>query len=182
MVNSRFSRQWFCDRKAMKDVSVYGGGAVLARISARLGFRPWGLGMFFGIETVSGAGWQSTMAILESIFRSSSSNSTMDAVGEEAVDDVLIDSDIWLADFRETMTPLQNCLYTRRAVLLLWSSKPSQEQHCGRNCCASLSVVQDADRASNSGTMRGGVIAAVTVASRSEEGTREAGNKGSFLA
>lgn len=39
MVNSRFSRQWFCDRKAMKEDRVYGGGALLARISARLGFR-----------------------------------------------------------------------------------------------------------------------------------------------
>jgi hypothetical protein len=39
MVNSRFSRQWFWDKKAMKDVRVHGGGAVFARISARLGLR-----------------------------------------------------------------------------------------------------------------------------------------------
>jgi hypothetical protein len=39
MVNSRFSKQWFCDRKAMNELSVHGGGAVLARISFRFGLR-----------------------------------------------------------------------------------------------------------------------------------------------
>lgn len=39
MVNSRFSRQWFWDRKAMKELNVHGGGAVLARISDRFGRR-----------------------------------------------------------------------------------------------------------------------------------------------
>jgi hypothetical protein len=64
--------------------------------------------MFFGIETVSGAGagWQSLMAILTS----PSSNSASDSVGEEeAVDDVRIDR-AWLPDFRVTMTLRQNCL------------------------------------------------------------------------
>ena len=75
----------------MKEVSVYGGGAVLLSISARLGFRHCGLGMFLGIETVNGAGcgWQSLMAI----FAFCSSKSSCDGVGElEAVDEVLIDS------------------------------------------------------------------------------------------
>lgn len=56
MVNSRFSRQWFWERNAIKELNVYGGGAVLARISERFGFRYCGVGMFFGIETVRGAG------------------------------------------------------------------------------------------------------------------------------
>lgn len=84
---------------------------MFARISARLGFRPWGLGMFLGIETVSGAGWQSTTVILAFIFRSSSWSSMVDVVGEEsAEDDVRIDSDVWLAGLRATMTPLRSCL------------------------------------------------------------------------
>jgi hypothetical protein len=40
----------------MNEVSVYGGGAVFASISDRFGFRHCGLEMFFGIETVNGAG------------------------------------------------------------------------------------------------------------------------------
>lgn len=37
MMNSRVSRQWFCDRKAVKALNVHGGGAVLANISPREG-------------------------------------------------------------------------------------------------------------------------------------------------
>lgn len=43
----------------MKELNVQGGGAVFASISARFGLRLQGLGIFLGIETVSGcvAGW-----------------------------------------------------------------------------------------------------------------------------
>ena len=80
---------------------------MFASISDKLGFRHCGLGMFFGIETVNGAGagWQSLMAILTS----PSSNSASDSVGEDAVEDVRIDK-AWLPDFRVTMTLRQNCL------------------------------------------------------------------------
>jgi|TARA_R110002003_G_scaffold38_8_gene2349 hypothetical protein len=61
--------------------------------------------MFFGIETVSGVGWTSLMAILTS----PSSKSASDEVGEEAVEDVLIDK-AWLPGFRVIITLLQNCL------------------------------------------------------------------------
>jgi hypothetical protein len=132
-MNSRFSKQWFCDRKAENWLDVYGGGAVFASISDRFGLRQWGLGMFLGMETVKGAGWQSVMAILVSW----SSNSASDCAGEDAVEEVRIDK-AWLPDFRVTMTLLQNCLYARRASFLLWSSKPSQEHSC--NCCASLTA------------------------------------------
>jgi len=68
----------------MKELSVYGGGAVLARISDRFGFRYCGLGMFFGIETVSGVGWTSLMAIL----MSSASKSATEEVGDEEAESV----------------------------------------------------------------------------------------------
>lgn len=38
MVNSRVSKQWLFERYAMNAASVHGEGAVLARISRRLGF------------------------------------------------------------------------------------------------------------------------------------------------
>jgi hypothetical protein len=92
----------------MKEVNVYGGGAVLLSISARLGLRPCGLGMFLGMETVKGAGcaWQSAVAMVDC----RPSKSTGDCcVGElEAVDDVFIDR-AW-PGFRVTMTLFQNCL------------------------------------------------------------------------
>lgn len=78
---------------------------MLASISERFGFRHCGLGMFLGIETVSGAGWMSLMAILES----SSSNSTSDDAGEETVEVVFIESR-WVPGFRVIITLLQNCL------------------------------------------------------------------------
>jgi hypothetical protein len=105
MVNSRFSKQWFCDRKAMKEDNVYGGGALLARISARLGFRLCGLGMFFGIETVKGAFWQSERAIL----MSSLSNSARDDAGDEMVELVRIESGAG-SGFLVIITLRQNCL------------------------------------------------------------------------
>jgi hypothetical protein len=105
MVNSKFSRQWFWDRKAMNEDNVYGGGALLARISARLGFRLWGLGMFFGMETVNGAFWQSESAILES----SSSKSSRDDAGDEMVELVRIERTVG-SGFRDIITLLQNCL------------------------------------------------------------------------
>jgi hypothetical protein len=77
---------------------------VFASISERFGFRHCGLGMFLGIETVRGVGWTSLMAIL-----TSSSNSASEDVGEEAVDDVLIER-AWVPDFRVIITLLQNCL------------------------------------------------------------------------
>lgn len=89
----------------MKEDNVYGGGALLARISARLGFRLCGLGMFFGIETVNGAFWQSESPIL----RSSPSNSSRDDVGEDMVEFVRIDNAVG-SGFRDIITLLQNCL------------------------------------------------------------------------
>jgi hypothetical protein len=111
-VNSRFSRQWFCERKAMKEVRVYGGGAVLLSISARLGFRHCRLGRVCGMETVKGAGcdWQSVMAMVELW---SSEAEWCECVGEVAVeadeDDVFIDR-AWFPVLRVTMTLFQNCL------------------------------------------------------------------------
>ena len=89
----------------MKDDNVYGGGALLARISARLGFRLWGLGMFFGIETVNGAFWQSERAILIS----SASNSSRDDAGDEMVELVRIESAVG-SGFLDIITLRQNCL------------------------------------------------------------------------
>lgn len=37
IVNSRFSRQWFCDRYAVKALSVHGGGAEFDRTSCNVG-------------------------------------------------------------------------------------------------------------------------------------------------
>jgi hypothetical protein len=39
MVNSKVSRQWFCERYAVKALRVHGGGAVLSRTSCRVGRR-----------------------------------------------------------------------------------------------------------------------------------------------
>lgn len=89
----------------MKEDNVYGGGALLARISARLGFRLCGLGMFLGIETVNGAFWQSERAILIS----SPSNSSRDDAGEDIVELVRIDR-AWGSGLRDIITLLQNCL------------------------------------------------------------------------
>lgn len=36
-MNSRVSRQWFCERYAINADKVHGGGALLARISERFG-------------------------------------------------------------------------------------------------------------------------------------------------
>lgn len=80
---------------------------MFARISDKLGFRHCGLVMFLGIETVKGAGCISLMAIL----MSSPSNSATDDVGDEAVDEVLIESGAgWVPDFRVIITLRQNCL------------------------------------------------------------------------
>lgn len=38
-MNSRVSRQWFCERYAMNADNVHGGGELLARISERFGRR-----------------------------------------------------------------------------------------------------------------------------------------------
>lgn len=62
------------------------------------------------------------------ILTSSSSASTMDVVGEEAVEEAER-SDWETAGFREDNMLLRSCLYTRRAVFLLWLSRPSQEQN-----------------------------------------------------
>ena len=119
----------------MKELSVHGGGAVFARISERFGLRLAALWMFRGIDTVNGFCdvYESVIAILTS----SSSPSICDVVGDEAVDDdVLIDSDC--PGFRDIITLLHSCLYTRRALVLPWSSMAVQEQKSVRNGCASL--------------------------------------------
>jgi hypothetical protein len=136
MVNSRFSRQWFCDRKAMNELSVHGGGAVFARISERFGLRLEGLGMFFGIVTVRGGatGWYSAMAMLVSWI----SGSARDAVGDETVEDVVLIDKASPVTFRWFITVLQNCLYTLLAVVLVCSSEPRQGLYGGLNGCASL--------------------------------------------
>jgi hypothetical protein len=59
--------------------------------------------MFLGIETVSGAFWQSERAILIS----SPSNSSRDEAGEEIVEFVRIDS-AWGSGFRDIITERQN--------------------------------------------------------------------------
>lgn len=71
---------------------------------------------------------------------SSSSASTVEVVGEEAIeDDVFIDNEL-PPTFREFITLLHNCLYARRASVLLCWSKPVQEQKSVRNGCASLTI------------------------------------------
>lgn len=75
----------------------------MASISARLGFRLWGLGMFLGIETVKGAFWQSERAILIS----SPSKSSRDEAGDEIVELVRIESAVD-SGFREIITLRQN--------------------------------------------------------------------------
>jgi hypothetical protein len=81
---------------------------VLARISERLGLRFEAEAMLRGMETVKGreGGWYSVMDILTS----SSSGSTVEVVGEEAVEeDVRMDKGcIWV--LREFMMPLRSCL------------------------------------------------------------------------
>lgn len=127
-MNSKFSKQWFWERKAMKELSVHGAGAVLARISERFGRRLHCELMLLGIDTVSGrdCGWYSAMVI----FTSSSSGSAVDEVGDEAVEEaVRIDNEP--SALREFIMLLRSCLYTRRAELLLWLSRPSQEQSWG---------------------------------------------------
>lgn len=99
----------------MNELNVHGGGAVFARISERFGLRLQALGMFLGIVTVSGcaAGGYSVMAI----FVSSISGSARDVVGEDRVEDVVLIDNAWPPTFREVITLLQNCLYTRWAVV-----------------------------------------------------------------
>lgn len=86
---------------------MYGGGALLARISARLGFRLCGLGIFFGMETVNGALGESERAILIS----SPSNSSRDEAGDETVEVELVRIDSAVgSDLRDIITLRQNCL------------------------------------------------------------------------
>lgn len=82
--------------------------------------------MLLGIDTVRGRddGWYSAMVIF-----SSSSGSAVDEVGEEAVEEAVRIDKAWPPVFREFMTLLRSCLYTRRALFLLWPSKASQEQN-----------------------------------------------------
>lgn len=61
--------------------------------------------MFFGMETVNGAFWQSESAILES----SSSKSSRDDAGDETVELVRIERTVG-SGFRDIITLLQNCL------------------------------------------------------------------------
>jgi len=53
-VNSKVSRQWFCDRYAVKALRVHGGGAVFARTSCNVGRRgqygPEGIERLNGLE------------------------------------------------------------------------------------------------------------------------------------
>lgn len=110
---------------------------MFARISERFGFRLHGLWMFFGIDTVKGRwGEYSVMDILQS----GSSGSVVDVVGEDKVDDDVLTDSEWPPIFREFMTLLQSCLYTRRASVLSCSSMPVQEQKSERNGCASLTT------------------------------------------
>lgn len=52
-MNSKVSKQWFCDRYAIKAVRVHGGGAVFARTSCNVGRRgQYGPGL--GIDRLSG--------------------------------------------------------------------------------------------------------------------------------
>jgi hypothetical protein len=91
--------------------------------------------MFLGIETVSGRCVECSDMV---IFTSSSSASSVDVVGEGAVDEGVCIANDWPAVFRECITPLHNCLYTRRASLLLSWSRPVQQQRSERNGCASF--------------------------------------------
>lgn len=62
--------------------------------------------MFLGMETVSGVGWTSLMAILTS----TSSKSASEEVGDEAVDEVRMERAAWVPGFRVIITLRQNCL------------------------------------------------------------------------
>lgn len=78
---------------------------MLARISARFGFRYWGLGVVLGMETVRGAGVMSLMVILTSTSFKSASEDVGDEAAEgekegaEAVD--------WVLSFRGIMVDRQ---------------------------------------------------------------------------
>jgi hypothetical protein len=100
------------------------------------------------------------------ILTSSSSTSMVEVVGDEAADE----ADRTEGDgaiLRGFIMPLRSCLYTRRAVFLLWLSRPSQEQNCGRNCCASLTAGSTRfNRTQWQGSSVRGIIALLAVASR----------------
>lgn len=92
----------------MKELSVHGGGAVLARISDRFGLRWHCDGMDLGMDTVSwraGGEWKSDMAILTS----SSSNSSDVVEGDEAAEEV-VRIDKAACCLREFITVCRNCL------------------------------------------------------------------------
>ena len=120
----------------MKELRVYGGCAVLARISERLGLR-WVCDVF-GIDTVRGLGgwWYSEAAIFWFWYSNSMDIVNGDDAVEEGAEGIRIAGET--LSFREFMTLLCSCLYTLRAVFLLWLSKPSQEQNWAGNWCASL--------------------------------------------
>jgi hypothetical protein len=56
-VNSNVSKQWFCDKYAMKALSVHGGDAVFARTSCSVGRRgqygPAGIERLSGLDDIS---------------------------------------------------------------------------------------------------------------------------------
>lgn len=82
--------------------------------------------MLRGIETVSGfeGGWYSAMDMV-----TSSSGSTVDVVGDEAVEEVVVRIDSGGPTLRVFIMVLRSCLYTRRALFLLSLSNTSQEQY-----------------------------------------------------
>ena len=84
MVNSSVSKQWFCDKYAMKAVSVHGGAAVFARTSSSVGRR----GQYGpdGIERLSGLDIGSSPDDM----KPSSSASQPDRTDEQRGDDSLM--------------------------------------------------------------------------------------------
>lgn len=128
-MNSRFSRQWFCERKKVKAPSVYGGGALSEMISMRFGFRA---GALLGIERVR-------LRVPEeaSVMMESSSSSRVLTEGDEAVEGVRDDMGC-VPNLRVRMTLLHNCLHTPRGSCSDSSSTWTQEQQCEGSGCASL--------------------------------------------
>ena len=90
-MNSRVSKQWFCDRYCMKAPRVHGGGAVFDRTSCNVGRR----GQYGpdGTATLSGRDGRNSPDDMKPSSSASQSEMTDEQRGDVSLDDVYMDGD-----------------------------------------------------------------------------------------
>lgn len=84
-MNSKVSKQWFCDKYAMKALRVHGGGAVLARTSCNVGLRGQ-YGPVFGIDRLNGLEGTNSPEDMKPSSSASQSERTDEQRGELSLD------------------------------------------------------------------------------------------------